>query len=519
MELQDLFIKGEYFPLTDHDMRIQKYRRNEKLAKGDHEHVFMNSAEKNEKYLSANFAGLITRKSSDFLFGEEPIISSGKESQSTEQKALDRFTEENKMHRLNYQQSLLAATLGDCFYKIRYGQEYSGAFPETFDPKRLIIEGIDPKKVYPQTSPWDKSKIVCYHIAEPMLVAGTSDKWNLYVESHYAGKIVYRQFELDLFRTNKFGEIELFKIGNEIPSGYDEESTGVPVPLVVHIANYNDGIDWHGQDDISEHIKLFDEINNRISQISTILDKHADPAIAVPTGLLQVDGEGNTYFNVAVNKVFEVMGKEDIIPQYITNSNPQLTEAFKELETLLEFLMSTTEIPPVAVGLKDAGGTSGNSGLSIKWRMNSLLAKINRKRQFFDEGIKKVYVIAQMLEAYANPSVVDYELTVPKITFNEGLPKDDLETSQRMNILTNASQLLSQKTAIMQAFGLTEEQADAEIERIREEKEAAMVAEASVFNDEQATVDEDPQSHIDNKDKQKQEDPGEKEDKKKEEDK
>ncbi|MGG0487186.1 phage portal protein [Priestia aryabhattai] len=482
MELQDLFVKGEYFPLTDHEMRIQKYRRNEKLAKGDHEHVFPNSYEKNEIYLSANFAGLITRKASDFLFGEVPTISSGKESQSSEQKALDRFTEENKMHRLNYQQSLLAATLGDCFYKIRYGQEYSGMFPLTADPKRLIIEGVDPKKVYPQTSPWDKSKIVAYHIAEPMLVAGESDKWNLHVETHMAGKIIYRQFELDVFRTNKFGEIELFKIGNEIPSGYDEEATGVPVPLVVHIANYNDGLDWHGQDDISEHIKLFDEINNRISQISAILDKHADPAIAVPSGLLQVDGEGNTYFNVAVNKVFEVMGKEDIIPQYITNSNPQLAEAFKELDMLLEFLMSTTEIPPVAVGLKDSG-TSGNSGLSIKWRMNSLIAKINRKRQFFDEGLKKVYVIAQMLEEYANPSIVDYELTVPQIGFKEGLPQDDMETSQRMAVLTNGSQLLSQKSAIMQAFGMTEEQADAEIKRIEDEREAAMVADPTVFND------------------------------------
>jgi Phage portal protein, SPP1 Gp6-like len=513
MNLQDLFVKGEYFPLTDHEMRIQKYRRNEKLAKGEHEEVFPESAEKNEAYLSANFSGLIVRKSSDFLFGEIPTISSGKESQSPEQKALDRFTEENKMHRLNYQQALIAATNGDAFYKIRYGQEYSGMFPETADPKRLIIEGVDPKKVYPQTSPFDKSKIVVYHIAEPILIEGTSDKWKLHVESHYAGKIVYRQFKLDIFRTDKYGNILLFKIGDELPEGYDEEVTGVPLPLVVHVPNYNDGIDWHGQDDISEHIKLFDEINNRISQISAILDKHADPSIAVPSGLLQVDGDGNTYFNVAANKVFEVMGKEDIIPQYITNSNPQLAEAFKELEMLIEFLLSTTEIPPVAVGLKDSG-TSGNSGLSIKWRMNSLIAKINRKRQFFDEGLKKVYLIAQMLEAYANPSVVDYDVTVPNIGFKEGLPQDDDSTANRMSVLTNGSQLLSQKTAIMQAFGLTEEQAEAEMERIKEEREAAMVADPSIFNEEGLPEDA-PQNHVDNKQKS-EEAPGQKEDKKEE---
>lgn len=495
MELRDIFVTGEYFPLTDHEERIKRYKRNEQLAKGDHAYVFPDSAEKNELYIFANFAGLITRKSADFLFGEVPIVSSGKDSKSKEQQTIDRITASNHMHRLNYQQALMSAVAGDSFYKIRFGQEYGGAFPTEFDPKRVLIEAVDPKKVYPQTHPFDKSKIVCYHVAEPVQNNPSDDKWTLYVESHYANKIIYRQFKLDIFNTNRDGSIEQFKIGEELPEGYEEQITGVPVPLVVHVANYNDGIDWKGQDDISEHLSLFDEINNRISQIGAILDKHADPAIAVPTGLLQEDGEGNTYFQVALNKVFEVMGKEDIVPQYITNENPQLEQAFKELELLVEFLLSTTEIPAVAVGLKDSG-TSGNSGLSIKWRMNSLLAKINRKRQFFEDGLKRVYMIAQMLEQYADPSVEKHEIVVPIIKFQDGLPTDDTEIANRMAIRTNGSQTLSRKTALMIMDGLSEEQAEAEIRRIDEEKEANMVAEPSIFNDE---IMELPQDKVDNR--------------------
>jgi len=217
--------------------------------------------------------------------------------------------------------------------------------------------------------------------------------------------------------------------------------------------------------------------------------------LAVPTGLLQEDGEGNTYFNVAMNKVFEVMGKEDIIPQYITNSNPQLDQAFKEVDKLIEFLLSTSEIPAVVIGLQDSG-TSGNSGLSIKWRMAGLLAKINRKKAFFEDGLKRVYLIAQMLEQYADPSLKAYEVTTPVIKWLEGLPQDEDSTAARMSILTNGSQLLSQKTAIMQAFGLTEEQADAEIKRIEEERDAAMAADPSLFNE--PTMDL-PQDHVDNK--------------------
>ncbi|MDQ0976629.1 hypothetical protein QFZ31_006681 [Neobacillus niacini] len=481
MDLKDIFYKGEYFPLPDHEERIERYIRNDKLVKGNHADVFKDTVKKNEFFINANFAGLIARKSSDFLFGEVPVVSSGKENDSKEQLSLDRITATNKMNTLNYQQALTSAVMGECFYKIRFGQEYGGAFPISYDPKRVLVEALDPKKVYPQTSPFDKSKIVVYHVAEAVKVDGSYDDWTLYVESHYAGKIVYRQFDLKVFRTDRFGTVELFKIGDELAEGYEEQLTGVPVPLVVHIANYNDGLDWKGQDDISEHLALFDEINNRLSQIGSILDKHADPALAVPTGLLQDDGEGNVHFQVALNKVFEVMGKEDIIPQYITNANPQLEQAFRELEMLLEFLLSTTEIPAVVIGLKDSG-TSGNSGLSIKWRMNSLLAKINRKRQFFDDGLKRVYMIAQMLEQYADPSIEKHEIIVPQIKFNDGLPQDDTEIANRMAIRTNGSQTLSRKTALMVMDGLSEEQAEAEIKRIEDEAEQAMIADPSIFN-------------------------------------
>lgn len=484
MELRDLFVKGEYFPLTDHEERIERYRRNEKLAKGEHFDVFQGDKNKNILYVYANFAGLIARKSADFLFGEKPIISSGKNESSNEQKALDRITNENNLFTLFYQQALQAAIKGDAFIKIRFGQLYGGAFPESFDKKRVIIEGVDAKKVYPQTSPFDKSKIIAYHIAEPVQVSPNDDKYELVVESHFVGKIVYRRFELTPFKMNRYGDIEQFKIGDELPEYYEEVKTGVPVPLVVHIPNYTDGTDWQGHDDISEHIALFDELNNRLTQIANILDKHADPALAVPTGLLSEDENGQTMFHVAINKVFEVMGKEDIIPQYVTWDG-KLEHAYKEIETLIEFLLAVSEIPAVAVGLKDSG-TSGNSGLSIKWRMAGLLAKINRKRQFFEEGLKKVYMIAQMLEAYANPRIVDYELTVPQIHFKDGLPQDETELANRMAIRTNGGQTLSRKTALMILDGLTEEQAEAELKRIEEERLAAMsmVASPSVFNNE-----------------------------------
>ena len=134
----------------------------------------------------------------------------------------------------------------------------------------------------------------------------------------------------------------------------------------------------------------------------------------------------------------------------------------------------------MALGQGDSG-TSGSSGLSIKWRMNSLLAKINRKRQYYDKGLKQILYVAQLLEQNRIGSI-DYQPTVPKIKFNDGLPDDETEMANVMAIRTGGKQTISQKSAIMWLDSLTEEQADAEFKRIQDETEAMLAADPSAFN-------------------------------------
>src|SRR5690606_6916834 len=141
---------------------------------------------------------------------------------------------------------------------------------------------------------------------------------------------------------------------------------------------------------------MLDELNNRLSQIAVILDKHSDPAIAVPAGSMTEDEKGNPVFHVGRDKVFEILGKDAVIPVYIT-CDGKLDAAFKELDFLIDKLLMRAQFPPVALG-KDNAGTSGASGLSIKWRMNSLLAKINRKRQYYNKALKRVLLTAQLLD-------------------------------------------------------------------------------------------------------------------------
>ena len=151
-----------------------------------------------------------------------------------------------------------------------------------------------------------------------------------------------------------------------------------------------------------------------------------------------------------------------------------------ELDKLFNMLLVSAEIPPIALGMNDSG-TSGSSGLSIKFRMQSLLSKVNRKKLYFNKGVVNVLYIAQLLEKALG--IADYEPTKPKIIFKDGLPVDSLQEVNEMNVRTGGMPTISRKTALMRLDNLTEEQADAEIERITQEQEEMLqLADPTAFN-------------------------------------
>lgn len=472
------FTMGTEFPFTKHKKRLQRYKVNMKLFRGEFKDVFdrYNINTNDSLYVSLNLAGIICKKSTDMLFGEAVQVSAGKKDNSVEQQALDNITSNNYMNIKNYEAGLLASIKGDSFYKIRWGQEYNGTLPPDVDPSKVIVDLLPAENCFPETSDYDKRKITCTHVCIPVY---DSDQkmWILQCESHYPGYIRYHSYKIDVTGYDSYREPTSWKIDKPVGKQY-MEYTGIPTPLVVHVPNIATD-SWEGMDDLTEHRSLFDEINNRLSQIAAILDKHADPAMAVPAGVLEVDENGNPIFSVNREKVFEIMGKDDILPQYVT-WNGQLQHAYSELDRLISNLMKAAEIPEVALGASDSG-TSGASGLQVRMRMSPLLAKVNRKKQYFDKALKQIYLVAEYLETVADPEAT-YTPVVPVLKFSDGLPRDEMNDAQMVAVRTGSKPTMSQKTAIMLLDGKTEEQADAEIERMESENETPDVGDPEMFN-------------------------------------
>ncbi|MEH6943727.1 phage portal protein [Bacillus sp. JJ722] len=485
-----LFEVGGYYPPIEHKERIDRYRINKLTALGEHIKVFptdsLSDPQRATAYIAVNLPGLICKKSADFLFGETPIYSAGKDDNSKEQKAIERLVEENGLNTTNYESAKANAFRGDSFYKIRWGQKYGGHEPATIDPFRVFIESQRAEYVFPETLPGDSNTIYAYHIAVPQVVEGTGDEeWELDIESHYPGRIEYSKYKIEPFSYADYeNAIIEWKIVKQLPDDRETVSTGILEPLIVHVANYSLDDSWNGIDDLTENLALFAELDNRLSKIAEILDKHSDPLMVVPEGTLIENENGEPIFRAGRDKVFEVMDRKEVTPQYIT-WNGQLDSAFRSVDLVIDQILSVAELPPIALGKGDSG-TSGASGFSIKWRMNSLISKVNRKRQYYDRALKEVLTIAQKLEHAQAEETPDYEITVPKIKFQDGLPNDEMEQATIANIRTGGKPTKSQLTAIMELQECTEEQARAELKRIEDEEAAASTVKSSVFNEPEA---------------------------------
>jgi hypothetical protein len=501
-----MFQIGSFYPniTKEHGERIKRYKENKELFKGEQFEILekyndvLPTYQQRQLYVAVNMAGLICKKSADFLFGENALYSAGSKDDSPEQKKLDEWVKENDLNISNYESALSNAYRGDSFYKVRWGQEHDGLLSKELDPFRVIIEAQNAEYVFPETYPTDATRVMAFHIAIPSEVSGTDgDEWILNVESHYPNQIIYKKFRMNPIEHKIDGTVKSWRIYAQL--GEDEAvETGVPFPLVVHVPNYSTDDCWTGLDDLTELKPLFAELNTRISQISEILSKHADPSMVVPQGTLVEGEDGYPLFRVGVDKVFEIAGGE-FEPKYLT-WNGQLEYAFREMDKVLELILMKSEIPAVVLGMGDTG-TSGASGLAIKWRMNSLLAKINRKRQYYDKGLRRVLTIAQLLEIDRR-TTVDFTPFSPIVKFQDGLPKDNMEQATIMQIRTGAKATISQKRAIMELEGLTEEQAQQILDEIEDESLAnAVDPTAFQVNDEisdDEVVDEGSQSNSNN---------------------
>ncbi len=434
---------------------------------------------------------VLLTKPADLMFGEPPAYESGKPDASTEQTRLNAVVEENDLNQLGHEIVIGAGIRGDSWIKAYYGvRQDLSEVPEGYTVSAQyepIIEAVDPSYVFPELSRGSRKRFKAVNIAYVEWVADGNGEEIPYlsVERHVPGLLFYERYLLTpkSVDTTYDAPIQTFTIAEQVATGREEDvvETGLTWIPVFHVPYKTVDDDWAGISGIEKLESVLAAINDRLVQIDYILWKHSDPTAYGPDL-----GEADTRFSGRYIPV----DKNDVTPGYMTWDS-QLEGAFKELDILLGLVFQMSETPQWLFGTtlaqdKGGTGTSHTDGVAIKARFMPILTKVKRIRVHVDRAFRDALWTAMALENYANEGVdgfVPYEAVYPTIAWKDGIPRDEKELAEIMQIRTGGKATIDVQSAIKRQDEVDDEKAREIMVRIEaDEKTANGFVDSSIFN-------------------------------------
>jgi hypothetical protein len=496
-----LFEPGRYFPPEDSIERLAKYKRMKKLFDGKHIEVYERASkvlkdsphakQLENLYIAVNLADILVTKPADLLVGEPPSYESGKPDSSEEQKAINRYVEENDLNQLIHESAIGAGIRGDSWIKVRYGYRQDFSEVDALGLERPvdaviepIIEHVNAEFVFPETTRGDVKKFKAINIARVEWVKTPRKEVPfLNVERHVPGYIIYERYRLVPKEPDtRFGvPIDMFYIEEKVSTGRDEDivSTGLSYIPVFHIPYKSVDSDWEGIGGLEKLETVFAAINDRLVQIDYILWKHADPTAYGP----ELEGTANT---VTFGGKYIPITENDPKPGYMTWDG-QLESAFKELDLLLGIVYQMSETPQWLFGTtmtqdKGGTGTSHTDSGAIKARFMPILSKVKRIRTHYDKAIRDALWTCQLFDTKFGD--YEFEPVYPTINWKDGIPRDEKELAEIMSIRTGGKPTIDVQSAIKKLDEVDDEKATEIISRIdADEQRVNGFVDGSIFNE------------------------------------
>lgn len=456
--------QGQPWPPTSEKERLATYAANRQLFEAEHAPVFKENFKRLERAageagvsiptsfeLVVNYFRLISVTTAGMLFNKAPGIIAGREQDAEALDLVQSIDDRSDLQDVLFTCALDASRYGDGLLYVRQDEAGKGVIditrPDTWFP---VVDAANLRRVlhHVLATPYEKTEII---------MGERRKRKYLRVEIHDPGKIEIRDYQLE---QNAIGPL----LGKP-----EVQLTGLDTFAVIPVSNLRPSDRVHGIDDYNDIQDLVCELEVRLAQISRVLDRHSDPTMQGPESALEdvelPDGSFARVFvpgKYFINQAGSLQGKIE----YLT-WDAQLEANFKQIERILSLIRTISEMGALLSDLTDKGGAIP-SGAAMRRMLYGTISKISRLRNRFTPAIR------QAVQAAAALSGEDLSDTPIYIDWPDVLPRDPMEQAQIADIRTGGKQTQSVKRAIMELDELDEDDAEAELESIRDEQTDAM---------------------------------------------
>lgn len=402
-----------------------------------------------------NYQRFISTKMADLVAGEHPLIT-GKNAQ--ENSKIKWVTDNTNFYEKLYSMVIDLSRFGDCPIRI-YKDEYTGYYNFTI---------WDAGQWFPVVS-----QDGTYRIEKHCLAWMENRSTDPQVKDYYLHVQVFdvhepSKIEYHVFHNGSDGSY----IGREEPDYPILIETGFDTCPIFNLRPYAVSGTVFGYDDYVPIDAVMAEIIVRVSQISAILDKHADPAMTGPVSMLHKDPKtGEMYLE---RSKFYGINEDDTPPSYLTWDG-QLTAAFDQLEFLINQLYTLSEMGAAITGGIDSSGNAV-SGTAMRFKMVNPLAKARRVTNSLTDPIRKMLSVL-----CSNMPDVDEETAEPgegadtklpyghiSIQWKDGLPDDPRENLEMAKLASGETKMLPLEEVLMAYLGKSQAEATQLAQRLRE---------------------------------------------------
>jgi len=282
---------------------------------------------------------------------------------------------------------------GDCFVKVAYEEPF-------IDPLGIMNEGrirvipLNPAHCFPEYHPHDRDRLLRFKL-----------KYRFWGTSPEGTRQVYTFTEI---LTDD--SIEQY-INDELVDQYPNPIGRVPV---VHIPNMTISSSPWGQSDIWDIIPLNRELNEKMTEISDIINYHAAPVTIII-------GAKASQLERGPKKVWAGLPKDASVTNL--ESRGDMAGALQYIQFLKRVMHEITGVPETALGQFQP--VSNTSGVALSIQYQPLMNRYNMKRIHFTKGLEKINEIIIRTAAIFQPELLIYDPSKAEAPEGDQLPQLD----------------------------------------------------------------------------------------------
>lgn len=341
-------------------------------------HHWSHRREMGEQNISLNYIRTLSDYITNFTFGKGVQFRTPEQTAAIIPHLLSKvWDSDNDKSKVLWEMGQLAGVTGDCFVKIAYEEPWVDSIGVNHEGRTRIIP-MNPAHCFPEYHPHDRDRLLRFKL-----------KYRFWGTSPEGTRQVYTFTEIltdDL--------VEQY-VNDELIDTYPNPIGVIPI---VHIPNVTISSSPWGQADIWDIIPLNREMNEKMTEVSDIINYHAAP-VTIITGAKAHQLERGA------KKVWAGLPKDANV--FNLESVGEMGGALEYVQFLKRVMHEITGVPETALGQSQP--ISNTSGVALAIQYQPMMNRFTMKKVHFSKGLERINELIIRTQAIHEPWTLQWD--------------------------------------------------------------------------------------------------------------